>query len=407
MLDHLPIELLVQIVRSSSIECLIVCKPWAKLFADQPSVYSSALVVSSGGWEQALCRAVRGNAIAVAERLLADATAIRPSARQLILARSVEMTSLLLAAGADVNAADADGLKPLYAAVLGGKDPEVLLLLMGAPGADVDDVDGNGNNAWATALLEEKEAIALRLLRDLPDADVDRPDPTGFTPLIWASMTGSKEAASLLLRRGAAVNHRETDFGNACLHLALSGDCREIGDRLGVVDLLLSAPGVDVNLGNHQGFTPLHVAVCEGCPQEVIRRLLRAPGIEVDRPCESGQTPLMASILSADIVELLLAHGADPNLRNQTGSTALAFALEHDRADAFRVLLPCTAEADKGDLLLRAADLGRLEIARVLLNAVGFALHGAARNGRLEVVKAFVEDAELEDEEGHDTAAYK
>lgn len=62
---------------------------------------------------------------------------------------------------------------------------------------------------------------------------------------------------------------------------------------------------------------------------------------------EEGNTPLTEAAFggSARIVRTLLEHGADPNVRNHAGKTALALALEKGNRDAADVLLKHGAKA--------------------------------------------------------------
>lgn len=80
---------------------------------------------------------------------------------------------------------------------------------------------------------------------------------------------------------------------------------------------------------------------------EAARRLLRA-GADADRPDADGTTPLYAAAVrgDADIAELLVAAGADPNRESGDGDEGLplcgAACWGHD--DAVRVLLAAGAD---------------------------------------------------------------
>ena len=89
--------------------------------------------------------------------------------------------------------------------------------------------------------------------------------------------------------------------------------------------------GVDVNVRDVGGRTPLH-RCCKGrhrthnsVTQKMAERLIRA-GADVNAKDRSGETPLYQSAMHSDIdlVQLLLANGADPNIRNNDGRTAYA-----------------------------------------------------------------------------------
>ena len=141
-----------------------------------------------------------------------------------------------------------------------------------------------------------------------------------------------------------------------------------------VVDTLLSAPGIDVNLANAQGETPLMLAAVKG-NLELVKKLVArdadvnregwAPlhyaasaGLEhsveiaaylleesayIDATSPNGSTPLMlaAQYSNEAMVKLLIAEGADVSLRNQQGLTAVDFARKSERD--FMVQLLSTA----------------------------------------------------------------
>ena len=122
-------------------------------------------------------------------------------------------------------------------------------------------------------------------------------------------------------------------------------------------------------------------------------------------------------------MELLLAHGADPNLQNQAGWTALMYACDQFDSDmdpSIPVLLlstganPNAARFDGLTALMVAANCGYHAGVEVLLRANAdinvqdtffgaTALHFAARNGLLsvsEVLLAAGSDTSLFDEDG-------
>lgn len=142
-----------------------------------------------------------------------------------------------------------------------------------------------------------------------------------------------------------------------------------------VVDTLLSAPGIDLNLANKQGETPLMLAAIKG-NLEMVKKLAErgadinregwAPlhyaasaGLEqsvpitayllehsayIDAASPNGTTPLMmaAQYSSEDVVKLLIQEGADVTLRNQQGQTAVDFARRSERDFMVKLLTTAT-----------------------------------------------------------------
>jgi len=94
-----------------------------------------------------------------------------------------------------------------------------------------------------------------------------------------------------------------------------------------------------VNVKNKNGQTPLHRAVSYDC-REIIN-LLVANGADVNEKAKYGGTPLMyaASNGNKEIAELLIAAGAEVNANDGRGSTPLdnaIYAKKTETADLLR-----------------------------------------------------------------------
>lgn len=105
-----------------------------------------------------------------------------------------------------------------------------------------------------------------------------------------------------------------------------------LGGSIGLVGLLLES-GADVNARDAHGFTPLHFAAQEMLPE--IARLLIAKGADVNARDEDGSSVLWRAIFSAhdhggarnDVVAILVAAGAKPDLPNNAGESPRALAV--------------------------------------------------------------------------------
>jgi ankyrin repeat protein len=211
----------------------------------------------------------------------------------------------------------------------------------------------------------------MRLLLDL-GADLEQTSGNHTSPLVIALLNGQVGLATELLARGANPNaaddyHRAALFAaielrNANRGTLLFGDGR---DPLDLIKLLLEKDA-DPNLRTNT--TPVH-----GWMQ------IDPSWVNFD-----GQTPFIRAALSGDIevMRLLLAHGADPNIATREGTTALMAAAginwvpgqTYTRSEANYV------EAVKL-CLDRGADVNAANALKLT------AMHGAANRGWMPIIQ--------------------
>ena len=121
---------------------------------------------------------------------------------------SLSMIEMLLAAGAHANAAQESGLTPLMTAARTG-DPAIVRALLDA-GANVDAlVHATRSTALMWAVSEPHSSI-VRLLLDA-GADPSASTVKGFTPLMFAASNGDVETARVLVAAGADINAPSAD----------------------------------------------------------------------------------------------------------------------------------------------------------------------------------------------------
>ncbi|HYL73659.1 MAG TPA: ankyrin repeat domain-containing protein [Bryobacteraceae bacterium] len=209
----------------------------------------------------------------------------------------INKVRLLVDKGADVNARSKQAMTPLLIAALhDGASPVVKLLL--DKGANVS-VRGTLNTTPLLSATGANDLASVRLLLE-KDADVNAKDLTGQTPLMNAALNGNVEIIKRLLAKGANVN---------AVGAAGGGTVKNGPIALGL-------------------FTPLIWAATYGSP-EAIQVLLDA-GAKVNVQDIRGMTPLMLAVGSdhADprVIRMLLAKGADPNIKSKDGETAVDWA---------------------------------------------------------------------------------
>ncbi len=363
---------------------------------------------------------------------------------------SEAMVARLLDAGANPNAAQKSGLTPLMIASRTGNVKVVKALI--AKGANVNATTEEANaTALMWALAMGHSAIITTLIES--GADVRTSTAKGFTPLMFAARNGDIDVARVLIAKGAGVNDLASDGTHVLPFAILSGQDEFANFLLeqgadpngridGVTALHVAAGNVATWLGDwsrRRGGSSLGGVMYSG-RLDAARRLamvkaLLAKGADpnsrittsamfmnyVGYPkkgafepyaCGTGDlhgaTPLWVAAYSAnggasaqnfgqpnrsetgvDVLQELLAAGANQHLTTDDGSTPLMAAAGLGRATYTprepRGIRSPTAEQAVKVLLEAGANINAV-------NEADFtALHGAAFRGLNEVVQYLVE----------------
>lgn len=224
---------------------------------------------------------------------------------------NVATVRLLLDRGAEVTATNVAGATALHRAA---HDPDLVALLLerGAP-ADARAANGNSPLLLAARGANSHRAVQLLLSRG---AEANAANVFGATPLMAAAAGGDTRTVRLLVRHGANPNARPNLdhpgflFGGGrspLMWAAFRGD-------LATLQVLLDA-GADVNL---PGLIGTALAQATWSDQTDAARLLLAKGAQVQiSGFVDGYLPLHWAASSEhgnpELVNLLLAHGADAN----------------------------------------------------------------------------------------------
>jgi ankyrin repeat protein len=160
-------------------------------------------------------------------------------------------------------------------------------------------------------------------------------------------------------------------------------DAARAGDGAAVRELLRA--GNDVNDAHGDGMTALHWAAMNA-DAELAATLLYAGANASAKTRIGGYTPLLVAARHgySDVIEALLAGGADAEERSATGATPLMLAAGSGSPDAVRALLEHGADADaqdaaQGQTALMFAAASNAVGAIDLLAAAGADLHVATR----------------------------
>jgi ankyrin repeat protein len=257
---------------------------------------------------------------------------------------STEFARMLLDKGANPNAALVAGETPLMVAARGGMTDVVALLL--AKGANPNARATRGQTALMWAVSQKHPGTVKALLEGKADVHAvtetwkqmmavpphgylpyNREIPHGkYTALLFAARTGDLESAKLLLAAGADANDEDA-WGVSALTLAAHSGFS------GMAELLL-AKGADPS-AMRAGFSAMHTAIMRR--DEALVRELLARGADANAPVKAwtpvrrsardwyfppqavGATPLWlaARLQEPGIMRALIAKGADARFVHQ------------------------------------------------------------------------------------------
>ena len=311
----------------------------------------------------------------------------------------VQALDRLIAAGANVRAANREGVTPLAMACLDG-DLAIIERLLRA-GADPKERGPNGETLLMFAARNGRVDVLKRLLAAGADVNA-REALRGTTALMWAAEQRHPEAVKALLAAGAdpaiasgpaglprnymaprvdvnavqearqrraraaaagrtydeqvAVERRAPPAGGGQNTSGLRADPSPDDD-----DVVVQAGLVGKGGG---GLTALVFAAREGDIESA--RALLDGGAKINQTTEYGWTPLLTAVNNRNyaVAKMLIDRGADVNIANKGGWTPLYLATDNRNIEG-------------GDYPVPKPDLDHLEIIKALLD------HGANPNARV------------------------
>jgi ankyrin repeat protein len=295
------------------------------------------------------------------------------------------LVTQLLKAGADVQAANRYGITPLYLACQNGSAAMIEKLL--AAGASASATVTEGETALMTA-SRTGNPDAVKVLLDHGAAVDAKESWHGETALMWAAAEGHPQVMRLLIDHGANVNAR-SDLNQWARQT--TSEPREKWLPLGSLN-------------------PMMFAARQGCLECV--KLLAEAKAHISAVDPDGISVTLLAVINGhyDVADFLVNKGADPNLADRTGRTALYSAVDFhtppqsnrppprelaSSVPSFELIKdliahganvnvqlktaqPYRTKLDRGDdtmlttgttPLLRAAKAGDVEVVRVLLQA--------------------------------------
>ena len=210
-----------------------------------------------------------------------------------------EAVRVLLEHQADPNISSSDNKKTPLMVACSNTHAEVVKLLLAHKATDVEALDEDHDTALRYA--HDRNTEIMRLLLESAHANPNVCGKNDWSCLLVSCCDGYLDNVVLLLEHGADPYHK-VKGGKTCLMMA-----GQYG-HIEIVRLLLNSKRVDV------------------------KRLINVQ-------TEGGWTALALSYKHPKIVELLLEHGADPNLHTNDGWTPLLLACQKEGIPATVELL--------------------------------------------------------------------
>lgn len=239
------------------------------------------------------------------EAWLADGVDINQELGNAVLSGDPDRVTFLLEKGANVNAPDPQGNRPLHVAAKTRHADMIEILAKNGANPNLRDQSKETPLLYAIMRNHVPSIKALKVA----GGDIEALTDGGFSPLLIAITEGSAFAADALLDVGADPTKRSGPHG--------------ITPLMATATQLVAQKRV-----NHlaKGPTPLELA----------DRLIKS-GADVNATTDAGVTALMiaAGHNNMPMIAFLVRNGADPTLKNKEGHTALdvARAANHDQAE--------------------------------------------------------------------------
>jgi ankyrin repeat protein len=284
-----------------------------------------------------------------------------------------------------VNNSEADGMTALHWAVR-ADDAETVALLIRA-GANVSAANRYGITPLSLAATNGNAVITRALIK--AGAGVNAAGPDGETVLMTAARAGNPDVVTALLEKGASANVAESWQGQTALMWAAS-------ENHGAAIKALAAHGADLNVRSKELNFPEYryetngmavfqlpkggwTALMYAARQNAMDAAAALADVHADLNAttkQEGTTALQIAVINIhyDLANLLLEKGADPNVVDNSGMTALYAAVDmrapanmltrpepklHDKLDAIGIVKSLLAHGANPNIQLKKPIIGR------------------------------------------------
>ncbi len=316
------------------------------------------------------CDACRALALQEWEAVSSDAAPGRLLEDAILQRRELLALGILQNAHIDLNAPldpdRADSVSPLMTA-LRASLPRIVCLIASQPGFDLTrSLPAYECFDWARSAPPEMIACYL----SLPKTHINQPDANGKTLLHEAvcDLQSPEKIDLILAEPGIEIDIRQIDGATPLYRAVLAGN--------GMAFEKLLERGADINNANHNNRWSILLCAAAFNRLEIAKRLLARPGLDLHAADDAGNTALHLACARGHtrMVKLLLEKpGIAVNLKNAKGQTPIAMAAFGGHADIVQALLLHPGveinfvDRDRQTPLFSAVSAGHGDVARLLL----------------------------------------
>jgi ankyrin repeat protein len=247
----------------------------------------------------------------------------------------VEVMTMLLDAGANINAVDKDRNTACHLAIWENQFDALKLLV--ERGANLGVFDFRGRSLLSIVARHDRDERFVILLLDA------RTPLDGLLPYHLMTFATSVAVFNRLMARGVNLTAMRDEYGATLCHYVARNVTSEDDLRF-----LVNVCGNDaVHALDNDGMTPLHWA--SSCGNVLRLRILVELGAEIDSQTNEGWTALIYAAVNvqSSCVELLIALGADVDVVTNNGETACHLAALYERPASLCGLVAAGGDLDR------------------------------------------------------------
>lgn len=256
---------------------------------------------------------------------------------------------LLIEYGADINEKDQYGQSVINNAIRSGN--KELVKLLAQKGALLEDCDA----FTVQSAVQKNDCELLKIISELGLSLKKSSNPEHAylqSPLEVAfASDNSAGMVQCLLDLGVGVDPDAVDRNGEIVWFdVLNRDSRPLKA------VLASGASIDINMADKEGYTAFHVAALRGYVGNM--KVLMAAGADLNIKNNHGETPLLSIVKHSEkfrtensfkVAQLLIENGADINAKDQKGWSAINYAIRAGNKELVKVLAQNGASVEDCD----------------------------------------------------------